>query len=227
MSAAGGRSERAEDEARGVTLGIGGGFEPGRVDAPPAGISGRRGESGRGNSLLELGDCDAHVETTSDATARPGTLRGMAGAARGEITSQNREISLCRCQRVLPSTAPVGICEMWKVWFVDQKRESPTRRRAFSPGRPAPATIERRGMPISRSRALIAFRGVCCSRTPGALAYTLCICVFVYLLISILRFAILPVFLTESQRARIINLNFPFCLFSVVTSRAHLAWGAK
>jgi len=92
MSAAGGRSERAEDEARGVTLGIGGGFEPGRVDAPPAGISGRRGESGRGNSLLELGDCDAHVETTSDATARPGTLRGVAGAARGEITSQNREI---------------------------------------------------------------------------------------------------------------------------------------
>ena len=106
MSAAGGRSERAEDEARGVTLGIGGGFEPGRVDAPPAGISGRRGESGRGNSLLELGDCDAHVETTSDATARPGTLRGVAGAARGEITSQNREISLCRCQRVLPSCPP-------------------------------------------------------------------------------------------------------------------------
>ena len=92
MSAAGGRSERAEDEARGVTLGIGGGFEPGRVDAPPAGISGRRGESGRGNSLLELGDCDAHVETTSDATARPGTLRGVAGAARGDITSQKREI---------------------------------------------------------------------------------------------------------------------------------------
>jgi len=88
MSAAGGRSERAEDEARGVTLGIGGGFAPGRVDAPPAGISGRRGESGRGNSLLELGDCDAHAELTSDATARPGTLRRVAGATRGEITSQ-------------------------------------------------------------------------------------------------------------------------------------------
>ena len=50
---------------------------------------------------------------------------------------------------------------------MDQKRESPTRRRAFSPGRPAPATIEPRGMPISRSRALIAFRGV-----RGALAAT-------------------------------------------------------
>ena len=142
MSAAGGRSERAEDEARGVTLGIGGGFEPGRVDAPPAGISGRRGESGRGNSLLELGDCDAHAETTSDATARPGTLRGVAGAARGKITSQNREISLCCGASVAlhSSSSPVGICEMWKVWFVDQERESPTRRRAFSPGRPAPGS---------------------------------------------------------------------------------------
>ena len=123
-------------------------------------------------------------------------------------------------------------------WIVSSCQSSPSRRRASSPGRPAPATIERRGMPISRSRALIAFRGVCCSRTPGALAYTLCICVFVYLLISILRFAILPVFLTESQRARIINLkgevsrSFPKLPFSLLPlfrshfARAHLAWGA-
>ena len=55
----------------------------------------------------------------------------------------------------------------------------------------------------------------------------LCICVPSYLLISILRFAILPVFLTESQRARIINLNFPFCLFSGVTSRARILLGAR
>ena len=123
-------------------------------------------------------------------------------------------------------------------WIVSSCQSSPSQLRASSPGRPAPATIERRGMPISRSRALIAFRGVCCSRTPGALAYTLCICVFVYLLISILRFAILPVFLTESQRARIINLKgevsrsfqncrFPFCLFSGVTSRARILLGAR
>ena len=43
----------------------------------------------------------------------------------------------------------------------------PTRRRASSP---APAKIEPRGMPISRSRALTVFSGVQCSRTPGALA---------------------------------------------------------
>ena len=76
----------------------------------------------------------------------------------------------CQTAKILPSSTP---------------RDTLTTSvsRASSPGRPAPATIERRGMPISRSRALIAFRGVCCSRTPGALAYTLCICVFVYLCI--------------------------------------------